>query len=137
MTGFFERQRMRIAVLQPAAREQHVALDQRVDDGLVGIALLAVVVDDARRAALRSGPKPGASLVKKPASSTVKGMAVSMPRAAQLRRGVHPGVKVLAAMAGRGVHEAGAGIVGDVVAGEHRDREFVAAAKALEADATA
>jgi len=29
----------------------------------------------------RSGPKPGASLVKKPASSTVKGIAVSMPRA--------------------------------------------------------
>ena len=43
---------MRIAVLQPAAREQHVALDQRLDDGLVGVALLAVVVDDARRAAL-------------------------------------------------------------------------------------
>jgi hypothetical protein len=29
---------------------------------------------------------------------------------------VHPGLEVLAAMAGRGVHEAGTGIVGDVIA---------------------
>ena len=57
-----------------------------------------------------------------------------MPRALKLGGCVHPGVEVLAAMAGRGVHEAGAGIVGDMVAGEHRDREFVAAAEALQAD---
>lgn len=42
---------MRVAVLQPTAREQHAALDQRVDDGLVSVALLAVVVDDTRRPA--------------------------------------------------------------------------------------
>ena len=42
-------------MLQPAARKQRVALDQRVDDGLVGIALLAVVVDDARRPARAVG----------------------------------------------------------------------------------
>ncbi len=47
-----------------------------------------------------------------------------MPCAAQFGRCVHPGVEVLAAMAGRGVHEAGAGVVGDVIAGEHRDREI-------------
>jgi hypothetical protein len=40
---------MRILVLEAAAGEQHVAaLDQRLDDALVGVALLAVVVDDAR-----------------------------------------------------------------------------------------
>jgi hypothetical protein len=55
---------MRIGVLQPAAREQLVVLNERGDDGLVGVALLALVVDDARRAAFASGPKPGASLVK-------------------------------------------------------------------------
>lgn len=39
------------------------------------------------------------------------------------------GVEVLAAVAGRGVHEVGAGIVGDVFAGDERDSEFVAAAE--------
>ena len=34
-------------MFEPAAREQHVAFDQRLDDGLVGIALVALVVDDA------------------------------------------------------------------------------------------
>ncbi len=43
---------MRIGVLQPAARKQRVALDQFLDDRLVGVALLAIVVDDARRPAL-------------------------------------------------------------------------------------
>ena len=70
--------------------------------------------------------------MKKPASSTVKGMAVSMPRASSSLRCIHPRVEVLAAMAGRGVHEAGAGVVGDMVAGEHRNGKFVAAAEALE-----
>ena len=35
-------------------------------------------------------------------------------------------------MAGRGVHEAGAGVVGDVVAGEKRHGEFVSAAEAFQ-----
>jgi hypothetical protein len=33
---------------------------------------------------------------------------------------VHPGLEVLAAMAGRGVHEAGTGIVGDMIASDQR-----------------
>jgi hypothetical protein len=54
-------------------------------------------------------------------------MSVSMPRA--LRPAVvHPGFEILAAVAGRGVHEAGAGIVGDVIAVDERDIEGVAAA---------
>jgi hypothetical protein len=48
---------MRIGVLQPPAREQHVRLDQRLDDGLVGVALLAIVVDDAGRPALAVRPE--------------------------------------------------------------------------------
>src|SRR5437016_3202163 len=39
--------RMRVLVLQPAACEQHAGLDQRLDDGFVGVALLALVGDDA------------------------------------------------------------------------------------------
>ena len=50
---------MRILVLQAAAREQLVRLDQRRDDRLVGITLLALVVDDARAAF----ENPGASSV--------------------------------------------------------------------------
>ena len=37
----------------------------------------------------------------------------------------HPEIEVLAAMARRGMNEAGAGVVGDVVAGEERDVEIV------------
>ncbi len=39
----------------------------------------------------------------------------------------HPQLEVLAAVAGRGVDEAGAGVVGDVIAGEQRDIEVIAA----------
>jgi hypothetical protein len=44
---------------------------------------------------------------------------------------VHPGFEILAAMAGRGVHEAGAGIIGDMIAVDERDIEGVAAARPL------
>ena len=36
-----------ILMLQPPARDQRAGLDQRLDDGLVGVALLALVVEDA------------------------------------------------------------------------------------------
>ena len=122
---------MRVLVLHPAAREQRIARDQRVDDGLVGITLLAVVVDDARWAALAIRAETGGIL------GVVTGIVhregdrgVDAP-ALQVARGVHPGVEVLAAVPGRGVDEAGAGIVGDVVAGQHRHRELIAAAEAF------
>ena len=38
---------MRILVLEPPARDERAGLDQRLDDRLVGVALLALVVDDA------------------------------------------------------------------------------------------
>ena len=123
---------MRIVMLQPPAREQHVALDQRVDDGLVGVALLAVVVDDARRPARPVRTEARRVLGEEAGIVDGEGDGGVDAALAQLGRCVHPGVEVLAAVAGRGVHEAGAGVVGDVVAGEHRDREFVAAAKTLE-----
>jgi hypothetical protein len=50
-------------MLEPAAREQVAGLDQRGDDGLVGVALLALVVDDARRPAFAVRAEAGASLV--------------------------------------------------------------------------
>ena len=124
-------------MLQPAAREQRVALDQLVDDRLVGVALLAVVVDDARRPAF--AVRAEARRVLGEEAGIVDGERDGGVDAAlaQLGRRIRPGVEVLAAVAGRGVDEAGAGIVGDMVAGEHRHGEFIAAAKPLEADAKA
>ena len=69
---------MRILVLEAAARDQRVGVGQRLDDGVVGVALVAVLLEHAL--ALEAG----ASLVKAPSASTVKGMVVSMPRAISL-----------------------------------------------------
>ena len=44
----------------------------------------------------------------------------------ELRGICHPDVEVVAAMAGSGMHKAGAGVVGDVVAVEEGDIERVA-----------
>ena len=38
---------MRILVLQPPARDERAGLDERLDDGVVRIALVALVGDDA------------------------------------------------------------------------------------------
>ena len=79
--------------------------------------------------------KPGASLVKRPSPSTVKGMVGVDAALLQLRRVLHPDVEVLAAVAGRGVHEARAVLVRDVIAGEQRHIEVVAhAAQRMRAD---
>ena len=117
---------MRILMLEPAARQQHAGLDQRLDHGLVGVALFALVVDDAfagearrligQRAVLIDGIGDG-------------GVDAARFQFARIR---HPDVEVLAAVAGRGVDEAGAGVVGDVIAGQQRHREFVSAADALQ-----
>ena len=45
---------------------------------------------------------------------------------------VHPGVKVFATMARRGVDEAGARLVGDMVAVEERHFKVIATAKAMQ-----
>ena len=102
------------------------ALDQRLDDGLVGVALLALVVDDALAGEARRLIGEGAVLVDGVGN---RGVDAARFQLARIRR---PDVEVFAAMAGRGVHEAGAGVVGDVIAGEQRDGEFVAAGKTLQ-----
>jgi hypothetical protein len=122
---------MRVLVLEPAAREQRVCRDQRLDDGLVGVALLAVVVDDAGRAAV--AVRPEARRVLGEEAGVVHGERDCRVDAArgEVLAGIHPRIEVLAAVAGRGVDEAGAGVVGDMVAGQHRDREGIAAAEAI------
>ena len=117
---------MRILMLEPAARQKLAGLDQRLDHGLVGVALFALVVDDAFAGEARRVIGEGAVLVDGVGDGGVDAARF------QLARIRHPDVEVLAAVAGRGVHEAGAGVVGDVVAGQQRHREFVAAAEALQ-----
>ena len=124
--------RMRVLVLQAPAGEQRVALDQFVDHRLVGIALLAVIIDDASRPALAIRSEAWrifcvvAGVVHRERQARVDAALF------QFGDSIHPRIEVLAAMAWRGVHEAGAGVVGDVVSGEHGNREFVAAAKTFE-----
>ena len=57
---------MRILVLEPAARDQHAALEQRRDHGIVGVALLALVGQDAL-----AGEAGSVIAVKAPSPSTV------------------------------------------------------------------
>jgi hypothetical protein len=47
-------------------------------------------------------------------------MVVSMPRSRSSSGRFHPDLEVVAAVAGRGVDEAGAGVVGHVIAIEQR-----------------
>ena len=112
---------MRILVLQAAARDQHAGVDQRLDHRLVGVALLAFVVDDALAGEAGRGLGEGAVLVD--------GVGDGGIDAARFQRRLvgGPDVEVLAAVARRGVDEAGAGVVGDVVAGEERNIEIVTA----------
>ena len=113
-------------MLEPAARQQHAALDQRLDHGLVGVALFALVVDDALAGEARRLIGEGAVLVDGVGDG---GVDAARFQFARIRR---PDVEILAAMAGRGVHEAGAGVVGDVIAFEQRNGEFVSAVEALQ-----
>ena len=117
---------MRILVLEPAARDQHAGLDQRLDDGVVGIALFALVrehalADEARR-------------MIGECAILVDGVGDHGVDAARFESGLirRPHLEVLAPVAGRGVHETGAGVVSDVVAGEQGDVKVVVARKALE-----
>ena len=54
---------MRILVLETPARDQHMRLDQRLDHRLVGVALLALVVDDALAGEPGRGLSEGAVFV--------------------------------------------------------------------------
>ena len=115
---------MRILVLQPAARDQHAGIGQRRDHRLVGVALLALVGDDAP--ALEAGRVMREGAVRIDRVGDVGVDAALFQLAAML----HPEVEVLAAVAGRGVHEAGARLLGDVLAGKQRHVEVVAAGPA-------
>ncbi len=117
---------MRIVMLDAAAGEEVAGVNQRLDDAIVGVALLAIVVHDAgrttfcRRAEARRVFGVETGVVD---GEGDLGRDAARFQFASLR---HPGVKVLATVARSGVDEARAGIVGDVIAIEKRDNEIVA-----------
>src|SRR5229473_1797393 len=118
--------RMRVLVLQPPARDQHAGIDQGLDDGVVGIALIALVGDDALRLA--------ASVARTEARRLVGEEAIFVDRVGDCRIDTarlklacmrSPDIEVIAAVTRRRVHETRASVIGDVLAGEERHLEFV------------
>ena len=116
-------------MFEAAARQQHAGVDQRLDHGVVGVALFALVVDDAFSGKARRLIGEGAVFV-----DGVGDRGVDAARF-QFTRIRHPDIEILAAVAGRGMDKTGAGVVGDVIAFEQGDGEFVTAAEAFQADA--
>ena len=102
-------------MFQAPARQQHAGLDQRLDHRLVGVALFALVVDDAFSGEARRLIGEGAVFIDGVGN---RGVDAARFQRARIRG---PDIEVFAAVAGRGVHEAGAGVVGDVIAFEQGD----------------
>src|SRR6187399_513145 len=101
---------MRILMLQPAARDNVAGFHQRLDDGLVGVALLALVVDDALAFETRRMRGERAVFIDGIWDRWIDAARFEFTRV----RG--PDFKVLAAVARRGVDEARPCVVGDVIA---------------------
>src|SRR5580698_10396735 len=107
---------MRILMLEPPARDQHAGIGQRLDHRFVGVAFVALVVEyvlagEARR------------LLGK---ASVGVNSIRNGRIDSSRIG-HPDFEVVPTVTGRSMHEAGAGIVGNMVASQKRYVELVAA----------
>src|SRR6476659_7783749 len=103
---------MRILVLETPARDQHMRLDQRLDHRLVGVALLALVVDDAFAGESGCGFGKSTIFINCIRNSRVD---ATLFQSAAARS---PNLKVLAPMPRRSVHEAGTRIIGHVLAGK-------------------
>ncbi len=117
---------MRVLVLQAPARDQHAVVGQHLDYDAVRIALLAFVGEDARAGEARCVVREGAVLVDRIRDRRVDAARFELARI----RG--PDIEVLAAVPGRGVHEAGSCVVRDVIARKQRNDEPVAAGMTLE-----
>jgi hypothetical protein len=111
---------MRILVLEAAHSDQHPGLFERLDDGFVGVALLAFVVDDTLAGEARRLFGKSAIFIDGVGNGGIDTARFELSFVGG------PDVKVLAAVAGRSVDEAGAIRIGDVVAGKHRDHKVIA-----------
>src|SRR5579875_1987019 len=117
---------MRIGMFEPSAREEIAGVYERLDHRLVGVALLALVVDDALAGKARR-------LLGEEAVG-IDGIGNARVDLAPLELGLmrHPDVEVLAAVARRGVDEAGARIFRDVLSIEERNGKSIARNRARE-----
>ena len=108
---------VRILMLQAPARDERARFHERLDDGVVGVALVALLGEDALACEARR--------VLGHDAVGVDGEGDGGVDAARFERGGirHPDLVVVGAVAGRGVHEAGAGVVGDVIAIKQRNVE--------------
>ena len=105
---------------------------QRLDDTLVGVALVALVIDHAGRAAFCIRAKTGHVLgVVARIVDRERDIGID-PARLQLAGVGHPDIKVVSAVSGCGVHETGPRFGSDVFTVEHGHIETVAAAKALQ-----
>ena len=122
MIGFFERQECGYWCLRRPRAISMPASIKRLDHRLVGVALLALVVDDAFAGEAGRVLGEGAVFVDGVGDGRIDAARFAdAARIAPVQTS-----KSFAAVARRGVHEAGAGVVGDVVAGEQRNVEIVA-----------
>src|SRR5262245_19614886 len=103
---------VRILMFEPPARDQRVGRDQRLDDRLVGITLVALIVDDAL--ALETRRLFGETAV------AVHGEGDHRIDAALFQLGgmLLPNLEIFATMPGCGVDETGAVLVGNMIARE-------------------
>ncbi len=117
---------MRILVLEPSARDQHAGVDQGLDHRLVGVAFLALFGQDAL--AGKAGRLIGEAAVGIDGVGNVSVDAFGR----QSGRIGCPYFEVLATMSRRRVNEAGARVVGDVIAGKERNEKVVIAGQPFE-----
>src|SRR5690349_9596754 len=112
---------MGIGVLDAAAGDHGIALGKSGDDAVIGVALLAVIVDDAGALEAGSFGCVGAVIAHDIGDGGVDALF------GELAARIHPDFKVVKAVARRGMNETGTSIIGDVFAIEQRDFELVAA----------
>ena len=110
---------MRVLVPELAARDQRAGGDKGVDHRLVGVARFALVGEHALAGEAGRFVGERAVLV-----DGVGNARIDMARR-EFATARHPQLEVLAAVAGRGVDEAGARVVGDMIAGEEGDGEGI------------
>ena len=114
---------MRILVLEPAAREQHAGIGQRLDHGLVGVALLTLVGEHPL------ADKPRSMIGEAAVGVDRIGDCYVDARCLQQFFVLHPNIEVFAAVTGRRMDETCAGFVSHVIAFEQWHRKLVPAAQ--------
>ena len=106
-------------MLEPPAREQHAGLDQRLDHRLVGVALLALVGEDALAGEAGRLIGEAAVGVDGVGNGGVDACARKLCARSPSR------LEVFAAVPGSGVDETGTGVVGDMIARQAAELKFV------------